>query len=96
MAPLPELNGLIHGKIRLAILSILIGAEEVQFTYLRDNIGTTDGNLSVHLTKLEDAGYIVSTKSFVKKKPMTTYQITDQGRREFTKYISALKQILGE
>jgi DNA-binding MarR family transcriptional regulator len=94
VAKLPELNSLIHGKIRLSVLSILAGAEAVQFTLLRDKIGTTDGNLSVHLTKLEKADCIISTKKFVNKKPMTTYRITEKGRKEFLTYIKNLKKIL--
>src|SRR5258708_1727242 len=92
----PELDSLVHGQIRLAALSILAGAEEVNFIYLRDRIGTSDGNLSVHLSKLESAGYIGAKKSFVNKKPNSVYWITEKGRVAFLGYVRNLKSLLGK
>lgn len=95
MPKLPDLDPIIHGKVRLAILSILVGAEEAEFTYLRDAVGTTDGNLSVHLSKLEKARYVVVRKQFLDRKPNTTYRMTDKGRKAFADYVKAVKALLG-
>ena len=78
------------------MLSILSGAEEVEFTYLRDRLGTTDGNLSVHLSKLENAGYVAVKKQFVNRKPKTVYRITDKGRTALLAYVDNLKSLLGK
>jgi DNA-binding MarR family transcriptional regulator len=94
LAELPELDPTIHGPVRLAIFSILSGAEEAEFTYLRDRIGATDGNLSVHLSKLEEAGFIAVEKQFVGKKPRTLYRLTERGRRAFVAYVKNLKALL--
>jgi len=88
------LDDLIHSKIRLAIMTILMSVEKAQFTYLKKLTQTTDGNLSVHLTKLEDAEYISVEKRFVRKRPQTTCKITEQGRRAFEKYIDVLERII--
>jgi DNA-binding MarR family transcriptional regulator len=90
----PDLDPVIHSRIRLAIMSILISTKDAGFTYLKDTIGTTDGNLSTHLTKLEDAGMISIQKSFKGKKPSTKISITKQGTKAFTKYLDALEKIL--
>ena len=87
---------MIHGKIRLAALSLLAGVEEADFTFLKEKIGTTDGNLSVHLTKLEEAGYVEVEKKFVEKKPKTIYRMTSKGRDAFARYVKSLKAILGQ
>lgn len=94
MPKLPELDPVIHGQVRLAALSLLMGAAEAEFTYLRDAIGTTDGNLSVHLAKLVDAGYVKEQKTFVAKKPRTIYRVTAHGRTAFARYLEALKALL--
>ena len=93
---LPELDAVIHGQIRLAALSLLAGVEEADFTFLRDKIGTTDGNLSVHLTKLQEARYIEVEKKFVDKKPKTLYRMTPKGRTAFVEYVRSLKALLGK
>jgi DNA-binding transcriptional ArsR family regulator len=89
-----KLNALIHAPIRLAILSVLISVEHANFTFLKENIGTTDGNLSTHLTKLEDAGYIHIKKIFVGKKPQTLCSITESGRNAFMDYLVQMEQIV--
>jgi DNA-binding MarR family transcriptional regulator len=91
-----ELDPVVHGQLRLAVLSILVGAEEANFSYLREQVGATDGNLSVHLSKLEAAGYIAVKKHFVQKKPQSVYRITPRGRAAFLKYVAALKALLGK
>ena len=95
MAELPELNPVIHGKLRLALLSLLTGVEEAEFTWLRSKTGSTDGNLGAQLLKLEEAGYIAVKKKFVQRKPQTLYRMTEAGRRALTDYVVALKQLLG-
>ena len=96
MPELPELNPVIHGKLRLALLSLLAGVEEAEFTWLRAKTGSTDGNLGAQLAKLEEAGYVAVEKKFVQRKPQTIYRMTDAGRQALTEYVQALKQLLGE
>ena len=92
---LPELNPVIHGKLRLALLSLLSTVEEAEFTWLRSKTGSTDGNLGAQLLKLEEAGYVSMEKKFVLRKPQTLYRMTESGRQALTSYIQALKQLLG-
>jgi DNA-binding HxlR family transcriptional regulator len=89
-----KLDPIIHVPARLAILSILITVETANFTFLKESTGTTDGNLSTHLTKLETNGFISIKKSFKGKKPQTTCAITNKGRKAFTKYLYQLEQII--
>jgi DNA-binding transcriptional ArsR family regulator len=95
MPELPELNPIIHGKLRLALLSLLAGVEEADFTWLRQKTGSTDGNLGAQMIKLEEAGYVSMEKRFQGRKPQTLYRITDTGRAELTAYVQALRQLLG-
>lgn len=95
MPELPELNPVVHGKLRLALLSLLAGVEEAEFTWLRAKTGSTDGNLGAQLLKLEEATYIAAEKKFVQRKPQTIYRITDSGRQALSEYVQALKQLLG-
>ena len=95
MPELPDLNPVIHGKLRLALLSLLAGVEEAEFTWLRGKTGATDGNLGAQLGKLEEAGYVAVEKRFVLRKPQTLYRITAEGRTALTEYVEALKTLLG-
>ena len=95
MPELPELNPVIHGKLRLALLSLLIGVEEAEFTWLRAKTGSTDGNLGAQLMKLEEAGYVAVEKKFVQRKPQSLYRITETGREALADYVRALKRLLG-
>ena len=95
MPELPELNPVIHGKLRLALLSLLAGVEEAEFTWLRAKTGSTDGNLGAQLMKLEEAGYVAVEKRFVERKPQTLYRMTEAGRTALTEYVAALKTLLG-
>jgi DNA-binding HxlR family transcriptional regulator len=95
MPELPELNPVIHGKLRLALLSLLVGVEEAEFTWLRSKTGSTDGNLGAQLLKLEEAGYVAVEKKFVQRKPQTLYRMTEAGRQAFIEYVQSLKQMLG-
>ena len=89
MPELPELNPVIHGKLRLALLSLLVGVEEAEFTWLRAKTGSTDGNLGAQLLKLEEAGYVSVEKKFVQRKPQTLYRVTETGRQAFTRICSS-------
>lgn len=95
MSELPELNPVVHGKLRLALLSLLAGVEEAEFTWLRARTGATDGNLGAQLAKLEQAGYVSVEKKFVQRKPQTLYRMTAAGRRALTEYVQVLRQLLG-
>ena len=95
MPELPELNPVIHGKLRLALLSLLAGVEQAEFTWLRSKTGSTDGNLGAQLLKLEEAGYVAVEKKFVMRKPQSIYRITESGRRALEEYVQALRQLLG-
>ena len=90
-----EFDEIIHSKIRLMVMSILMTTESAQFTYLREVTQSTDGNLSVHLKKLEDAGYIAVRKRFEKRKPRTVCAITPKGRKAFERYVDSLEKIIG-
>ena len=92
---LPELNPVIHGKLRLALLSLLTTVEDAEFTWLRARTGSTDGNLGAQLLKLEEAGYVAVAKHFVDRKPQRTYRLTEEGRKALAEYVRALRQLLG-
>ena len=89
-----DIDPMIHAPIRLAVLSILITVQNANFSFLKNAVNTTDGNLSTHLTKLEEAGYIYIEKMFKNKKPQTVYSMTDHGRDAFNKYIDNLERII--
>lgn len=95
MPDLPELNPVIHGRLRLALLSLLAGVEEAEFTWLRAKTSSTDGNLGAQMLKLEEAGYVAVEKKFVLRKSQTIYRITETGREALTEYVRALKSLLG-
>jgi DNA-binding HxlR family transcriptional regulator len=95
MLELPELDPVVHGKLRLAVLSLLIGVEAADFTWLRQKTGSTDGNLGAQMLKLEEAGYVAMEKRFAGRKPQTLYRMTPAGREALAAYVAALKQLLG-
>ena len=88
-----EIDVIIHSRIRLSIVSVLMSVEEAEFTFLRKKIGTTDGNLSVHLKKLEDAGYINVSKNFVDRKPVSRYKLNKKGQDAFKAYIEQFEKL---
>jgi len=92
--PLLQLDRIIHEKGRLSIMSLLAASPELSFTELRDTLAMTDGNLSVHLRTLQEAGYVSLTKSFQERKPLTTCALTPSGRAAFHNYINLLEQIV--
>lgn len=87
----PEIDKIIHEPVRLSIMSVLSSCEEADFNYLLNLLKLTKGNLSVHIAKLEDTGYVKVSKKFVDKIPNTTYSITKLGIRQFEKYIKDWK-----
>ena len=91
-----KLDPLLHSELRLAVMSVLVGADEADFVYLRQQTGATAGNLSVQLDKLSAAGYITVEKGFQGKKPRTTCRITETGRNAFAAYVEALRSYIGQ
>ena len=89
-----ELDRLIHERVRLGIVSALAVNGSLTFTDLRDLLGTTDGNLSAHARRLEDAGYVVCRKSFEGRTPRTEYGLTEVGRRELNAYLNHMEAII--
>jgi DNA-binding MarR family transcriptional regulator len=95
--PMAELNALIHQPVRLRIMSALVALEpeeQLEFTYVRDLLELTDGNLGAHLRKLEEAGYLRLKKTFVARKPRTYISITLKGHQAFEEHVAALEDIL--
>lgn len=91
-----EIDEVIHGRVRLGIMAFLAGGETADFNTLKTRLQLTDGNLSVHLRKLEDAGYVQVTKSFAGRKPLTQARITPQGRAAFVRYLDAMGRLVAE
>lgn len=91
---LEELDPVLHERGRLAIVAMLAAVESLTFTELRDELEMTDGNLSVHLQKLEEKGYVAISKQFVGRRPQTTGRLTPQGRRAFAQYLQNLEAIV--
>ena len=90
----PKLDPILHSELRLAVMSILIGVDEADFTYLKKQTGATSGNLSVQIDKLMAARYITVEKGFKGKMPHTTCKITTTGQEAFNKYVESLKEYL--
>lgn len=93
---LPTLDPLLHSELRLAVISTLIGLEQADFVYIKEQTGATAGNLSVQIDKLQKAGYIAVEKSFRGKKPCTICRITPTGIDAFATYVEALKAYIGQ
>jgi DNA-binding MarR family transcriptional regulator len=89
-----DLDRLVHDRTRLAIVSALAVNPTLSFTELRTTTGTTDGNLSVHARKLEEAGYISCTKGYDGRLPKTEFALTDAGRRALQKYLDHMEAII--
>ncbi len=92
--PLPELDRLIHERMRLGIVSALAANQSLTFNELKKLLKTTDGNLSVHARKLEDASYIAGSKSFDGRMPKTEYRLTEVGRRALAKYLDHMEALI--
>lgn len=91
MKSLPQLDPLLHNTLRLAIMSILVSVKEADFSYLQDATSSSNGNLSVQITKLKDAEYINVKKTFVNNYPKTTCSISKKGIKAFEDYVRNLK-----
>lgn len=89
-----EIDDVIHGRVRLAVMAFLSGAGSADFTQLRGKVGVTDGNLSVHIRKLEEAGYIGVEKSFSERRPLTMCHLTAKGREAWIAYIKRMESLL--
>lgn len=89
-----ELDKIIHEPVRLSIMSVLSSCEEADFNYLLNLLKLTKGNLSVHIAKLEEAGYVKVTKKFIDKIPNTTYSITRLGTQKFERYLVEWKTMV--
>jgi DNA-binding MarR family transcriptional regulator len=94
--PLADINQIIHASARLMVLTYLYVVESADYVFLMHLTGLTWGNLSTHLTKLEEAGYIAMTKEFKGKKPHTTISLTPEGRDAFREYKRSLQQVLDD
>ncbi len=89
-----ELDPILHSQLRLAVVSLLIGIKEAEFTFIKEKTGATAGNLSVQLGKLKDAGYIDVTKQFKDNYPLTLCKITRKGIEAFESYVNALQSYM--
>jgi len=90
----PELDRVIHERVRLGIVSALAGVESLTFTELKDLLDITDGNLSVHARRLEEAGFVACEKSFVERTPRTLYRLTDAGRAALDDYLNHMEALI--
>ena len=88
------MDDLLLSKIRLGAIAELLTAEWVTFAELQKSIGTTNGNLGAHLSKLVEAGYVSEEKTFVGKRPQTRYVLTKKGRAAFVTHVSEMQQLL--
>ena len=91
-----RIDDVIHGRVRLGVVAYLAGAGIADFNTLKARLQATDGNLSAHLRKLEDAGYIAVEKTFVGRKPLTRVSLTEAGRAAFTLYLDAIATLVDE
>lgn len=90
-----KLDDVIHGRLRLGVMAYLANAEVADFNELKGVLEVTQGNLSVQLRKLEDAGYVTIEKGFLNRKPRTQVRLTPQGRQAFAAYLEALGKLIG-
>ncbi len=91
-----RIDDVIHGRMRLGIMAYLASAEVADFNELKAALEATQGNLSIHLRKLEEAGYIAIEKSFLGRKPLTRARLTEAGRGAFAGYLDAISRLLDE
>jgi DNA-binding transcriptional ArsR family regulator len=94
MTRFKELDPILHSQLRLAIISLLMGTEVAEFTFIREQTGATAGNLSIQISKLKEAGYIEVEKKFRNNYPQTLCSITPLGKDKFTEYVNSLKDYL--
>ncbi len=89
-----DIDEVIHGRVRLGVMAYLSGADTADFNELKARLQVTDGNLSVHLRKLEDAGFVEVLKSFQGRRPLTRARLTDTGRKAFVDYLDAMARLV--
>ncbi len=94
MTQFKDLDPILHSQLRLAVVSVLMGVEEAEFSYLREQTSSTAGNMSIQISKLKEAGYIEVEKKFRNNYPLTICQITPLGKKRFAEYVAALKEYL--
>ena len=90
-----QIDDVIHGRVRLGVMAYLAAVDVAEFNQLKAQLGATDGTLSVHLRKLEDAGYIAIEKTFRDRRPLTRAKLTADGRKAFKRYLEALGKLTG-
>jgi DNA-binding transcriptional ArsR family regulator len=91
-----DLDPILHSQLRLAVMSLLIGVKEAEFTFIKEKTGATAGNLSVQVQKLKEAGYIEVIKQFKENYPQTICKITMKGIEAFEQYVKALQAYIGK
>jgi DNA-binding MarR family transcriptional regulator len=89
-----QLDDIIHSRIRLAVMAVLASVDEAEFTFLREKVQATDGNLSIHIRKLEEAKYVNVRKTYLGRKPVTYYKLTATGRKAFESYLDSLEKLI--
>lgn len=98
LVPLPQkavnLDQLIHERVRLGIVSALVSTKKLTFGELKEILNLTDGNLSIHARKLEDAGYVECRKFFEGRRPQSEYSLTPTGRKAFEKYVNHMEALI--
>ncbi|MDF1767341.1 transcriptional regulator [Maricaulis sp.] len=94
--PIGQIDEIIHGRLRLGVMTYLAQAEAADFNELKTALEATQGNLSVHLRKLEEAGYVTIEKSFLDRKPLTRVRLSASGRAAFRRYVEAMAALLGK
>jgi DNA-binding MarR family transcriptional regulator len=96
LSDIAKLDEVIHGRMRLGIVTYLAGAEVADFNELKVALDATQGNLSVHLRKLEEAGYVAIEKGFLGRKPLTRVRLTSAGRKAFAGYLEAMNKLIND
>jgi len=89
-----EIDEVIHGRLRLGVMAYLSGSGTADFNELKGALQASDGNLSVHLRKLEEAGYVAIQKTYSQRKPLTRVALTDKGRSAFVAYLDAIEKLI--
>jgi len=96
LAPLSEIDRLIHEPARFQVMALLYVIDSADFTFIMNQLGLTWGNLSAHITKLEDGGYLAVEKGFKGKRPQTMLKLTKEGRKAFQAYRQSMRRMLDE
>jgi DNA-binding MarR family transcriptional regulator len=91
-----KLDDVIHGRLRLGVMAYLASNEVADFTELKNALEVTQGNLSIQLRKLEEAGYVEIEKSFLNRKPLTRVRLTESGRQAFRAYLDEIAKLVGD